>query len=264
MTKGHVCQRVMCCAAHSGACRCRDVSQKFSDVGRGKGVRCRRYDARYRRVVTLVILGSSTLKPAAREIVAWHVSREDPSAIYFMVPFDLYRRTIWPGAVMDCERLDEALDVIAQVRKSDDLMATIAHLRDLYGCEHLVYAGLRMPDLVETDPYLIFTYPGEWIERYRREDFFRIDPVFVAGKSGFLPIDWLTLDRKSSEAQHVFAEAARYSISGTGMSFPMRGPDGDAGILAFTADFARGGMVAVQAGDTRARLRLWASISTNG
>lgn len=140
---------------------------------------------------------------------------------------------------MDSTRLDDALEAIAQAQTSVDLKHSMQQVRDSYGLAHLVYVGLRMPDLVESDPYLVFTYPQEWVERYRRENLFRIDPIITASKSGFLPIDWSTIEQ-SPEARYVFTEAARYGIGKIGMSFPIRGPDGDASVFSFTMNLAGG------------------------
>jgi DNA-binding CsgD family transcriptional regulator len=137
---------------------------------------------------------------------------------------------------MDCKKLAPALDAIAHAHKSNELLKVMKELREIYGLSHLAYAGLRMPDLADTDPFFILTYPDEWMERYWREEFFRIDPVYAASRTGFLPIDWRTLDLQSPDAHYFFSEAARYGIGALGMSFPMRGPDGDAGAFSFTAN----------------------------
>jgi DNA-binding CsgD family transcriptional regulator len=137
---------------------------------------------------------------------------------------------------MDCKRIEPALDAIAHAHKSQELLKVMNELREIYGLSHVAYAGLRMPDLADTDHYFILTYPDEWMERYWREEFFRIDPVYAASRTGFLPIDWRTLDLQSPDAHYFFSEAARYGIGALGMSFPMRGPDGDAGALSFTAN----------------------------
>jgi DNA-binding CsgD family transcriptional regulator len=137
---------------------------------------------------------------------------------------------------MDCTRFEAALDAIANASKPIELLKVMNELREIYGLAHLVYSGLRMPDLSDARPLFIVTYPAEWVARYRREEFSRIDPVYSASRTKFLPIDWLTLDQQSPDARYIFSEAARYGIGGTGMSFPMRGPDGDAGAFSFTAN----------------------------
>ena len=138
--------------------------------------------------------------------------------------------------VMDCTRLEAALDAIANAHNPDELLKAMNELREIYGLAHLAYAGLRMPDLADADPYFVLTYPDEWVERYRREELFRIDPVYVASRTRFLPFDWRTLDLQSPDARYIFSEAARYGVGTVGMSFPMRGPDGDAGAFSFTAN----------------------------
>jgi DNA-binding CsgD family transcriptional regulator len=137
---------------------------------------------------------------------------------------------------MDGTRLDDALESITLVRGSSELVGLITSLREIYQLAHLVYCGLRIPSLNEGQPYLVTTYPDEWVERYIREDFFRIDPVFLASRCAFLPVDWSTLDQQSPTARYIFAEAERYGIGRQGMSLPMRGPDGDSAAFTFTAN----------------------------
>lgn len=136
---------------------------------------------------------------------------------------------------MDGAKLNEALDTIACIRSSECLKRAVSHLRVMFGVSHLVYCGMRMPGLERTDPYLVLTYPDEWIRRYYEENYFEIDPVHQAGRRSLLPIDWTTLDISSSDVRHFFADADSHGIGRQGMSFPMRGPDGDVGVFSFTS-----------------------------
>ncbi|WKA30933.1 helix-turn-helix transcriptional regulator [Bradyrhizobium roseum] len=137
---------------------------------------------------------------------------------------------------MDCKRIEPALDAIAHAHESNELLKVMKELRQIYGLSHLAYAGLQMPDLADSAPHFILTYPDEWMERYWKEEFFRIDPVCAASKTGFLPIDWSTLGLQSPDARYFFSEASKYGVGEPGMSFPMRGPDGDAGAFSFTVN----------------------------
>jgi hypothetical protein len=70
---------------------------------------------------------------------------------------------------MDCKKLAPALDAIAHAHKSNELLKVMKELREIYGLSHLAYAGLRMPDLADTDP---FFYP--YVSR-------RMDGTILAG-----------------------------------------------------------------------------------
>lgn len=137
---------------------------------------------------------------------------------------------------MDSAKLDDALETIAGVQHSSQFFEAIGTIRDIYGLAHLAYCGMKMPTLTKAPPVIIVTYPKEWIDLYHSEDFFRIDPVFAAGRNAFLPTDWASLDQTSVAARHVFSEADRYGIGRQGMSLPMRGPHGDAAAFAFTVN----------------------------
>ena len=58
------------------------------------------------------------------------------------------------------------------------------------------------------------------------QDYFRIDPVVIAGRNRFLPIDWLTVEHDKPEARHLFAEAESYGVGRHGITLPIRGPAG--------------------------------------
>jgi hypothetical protein len=59
------------------------------------------------------------------------------------------------------------------------------------------------------------------------QDYFRIDPVVIAGRNRFLPIDWLTVEHDKPEARHLFAEAESYGVGRHGITLPIRGPAGE-------------------------------------
>lgn len=137
---------------------------------------------------------------------------------------------------MNVSKFENALEVISGIKSKDDFEGSLGILRKIYGLSHLGYCGFGLPKLDDKNPLIVVTYPHEWMERYRRENFFEIDPVFAAGRKAFLPIDWSTLDHESAEARHVFAEAEQYEIGGVGMLLPINGPVGDSAGFTFTAN----------------------------
>jgi DNA-binding CsgD family transcriptional regulator len=81
----------------------------------------------------------------------------------------------------------------------------------------------------------LLTYEQQWVDRYIARDYFRIDPVVSRGRTGFLPIDWLEIDRSTPEAHRFFAEAESYGVGCNGVSLPIRGPSGERAIFTGTA-----------------------------
>lgn len=137
---------------------------------------------------------------------------------------------------MDSDGLDEALETIANTKNIEDLSSALSDLREIYHLSHLAYCATRIPALAGAEPYIVATYPTEWLDLYKKENYFAIDPVYAASQVAFLPLDWAEIDQSSSGARHVFDRAQEHGIGRQGMSLAMRGPHGDAAGLVFTAD----------------------------
>jgi Autoinducer binding domain len=57
---------------------------------------------------------------------------------------------------------------------------------------------------------LLRTYDEVSVERHAEQNYFRTDPVVIAGSKSFLPIDWLTVERHTPATRHFSAEAESY------------------------------------------------------
>ncbi|RMB07676.1 LuxR family transcriptional regulator [Eilatimonas milleporae] len=69
----------------------------------------------------------------------------------------------------------------------------------------------------------IFDYPPAWIERYKREGYFRDDVVLKTAFSNIGPYRWSSLDRSDKRNRRIFAEAEQYGIR-EGMTVPVTLP----------------------------------------
>jgi DNA-binding CsgD family transcriptional regulator len=101
---------------------------------------------------------------------------------------------------------------------------------------HLVYHAVHVPASGQTNPLLLLTYDDAWVKRYVERDYFRIDPVVIAGTKGFLPIDWMTVEHHTAAARHFFAEAERYGVGRHGFTLPIRGPLGERALFTMTTN----------------------------
>lgn len=124
---------------------------------------------------------------------------------------------------------------ILQARDLDELTAQLSEIRYSYGLANLVYHAVHLPHS-SPHPIVLPTYDPEWVRTYVERDYFRIDPVVISGKGGFLPIDWDDLDHESSEARRFFREADRFDVGQHGMTIPIRGPGGERAILSITSN----------------------------
>jgi DNA-binding CsgD family transcriptional regulator len=110
-----------------------------------------------------------------------------------------------------------------------------AHLLD-FGFRHVAYLTMRSPVLAPQDWIVSTTYPREWQERYSDRSYARVDPVLNACSHAILPVNWDTVPITSTEARNLVGESIDFGIGRTGISVPLRSPDGSFGLVSFTAD----------------------------
>jgi DNA-binding CsgD family transcriptional regulator len=143
-------------------------------------------------------------------------------------------RLTWAaGERMEFEAARGAIERAASV---DELSAVLFDLRNESGLAHLVYHAAFVPASDKANPLLLLTYDDAWVKRYVERDYFRIDPVVLAGRKSFLPIDWLTVEHSSKEARHFFAEAESYGVGRHGFTLPIRGPAGERALFTITTN----------------------------
>lgn len=134
--------------------------------------------------------------------------------------------------------VDEACRAIERAEDVDELLGVLFDLRDESGLAHLIYIATYVPALDKTNPLLLSTCDDAWIQRYLERDCSGIDPVWLAGRKSFLPIDWMTVKQFSEEARHFFAEAESYGVGRHGFTLPIRGPAGERAFFTITANTA--------------------------
>jgi LuxR family transcriptional regulator, quorum-sensing system regulator RaiR len=134
---------------------------------------------------------------------------------------------------MDFEQARREIERAASV---NELSAVLVGLRDESGLAHLVYHAAHVPAFEKVNPLLVLTYDDAWVKRYVERDYFRIDPVVLAGQKSFLPIDWLTVEHSSKEARHFFSEAQSYGVGRHGFTLPIRGPAGERALFTITTN----------------------------
>ncbi|SDT95255.1 LuxR family transcriptional regulator [Stappia sp. ES.058] len=131
-------------------------------------------------------------------------------------------------------------DVIEKLRvasSNDEARGLLNHVVSEYGLKNAVYYADRMPELTQREPYLALTYQEDWVRHYKEQDFFSIDPVLRAGAQSLLPVDWDILDRSAPKVRQMFDEARDFAIGHKGLTFPIRGVNGETALLSITSDF---------------------------
>lgn len=132
--------------------------------------------------------------------------------------------------------LEHALSVLNAASSEDDLQGTVSHIRDCYGLSHLVFHVVSLGAGSGKHPMILSTYSREWVDFYTSENFFDLDPVVHLSRTGFLPVDWSLLDHASRETSRFFRQAHSFGVGRFGLTFPVRGPQGERSLFSATSN----------------------------
>ncbi|EJN05983.1 LuxR family transcriptional regulator [Phyllobacterium sp. YR531] len=135
--------------------------------------------------------------------------------------------------------LSWSLAMLQRVSSKTDLNVAIANMRDRYRFTHLVFLVVRPANRADSYPFCCTTYPDEWTSLYLRNNYFEIDPIIELSRTGFLPVDWSNLDRRSSRVRDFFKEANSFDIGRHGVTVPIRGPGGERSLFSATSNLSR-------------------------
>jgi DNA-binding CsgD family transcriptional regulator len=131
-------------------------------------------------------------------------------------------------------RLEQALDELAKVQTIPSLDLYVHELRTTFSLANVAFHLVSAPRADKRNPLLMVTYDQDWVTRYVSEDYFRIDPIVLAGSSSFLPIDWDEVDRSAPRIHELFREAESYGVGNRGLTVPVRGPTREKSLLTVT------------------------------
>jgi DNA-binding CsgD family transcriptional regulator len=125
---------------------------------------------------------------------------------------------------------------VTHIERRDEGHAFLKQAVEDYGLSHIAYLGLNIPRLTSDAPYAAVTYSNEWIMHYEQSGYVDIDPVVRCGLTGLLPLDWGTVDRSRPEVKRLFGEAWEMGVGCQGMSFPIRGLNGELALMSINSD----------------------------
>jgi DNA-binding CsgD family transcriptional regulator len=134
--------------------------------------------------------------------------------------------------------LSDAADAVAS-RAS--LASFVDKVVDLYELKNAVYyrpGEGTGPDAVA--PLSVITYEDQWVDRYFEANYLSVDPVVAQGFTGLLPLDWAQFDKRPPRVKQLFGEAGDFGIGRQGLTFPIRGSDGEIALFSVTSDLNDG------------------------
>ena len=130
----------------------------------------------------------------------------------------------------------EILDNLREAKTAADLSAIFDDIRASYGVDNLVYHAVNVRGLTKDGAFLRLTYDDEWISRYYSQDYFSIDPVVEEGARAFMPFSWSDLDWSGKKRGEFAEDAKGHSIGMSGLTVPIRGPDGQHAMFSLASD----------------------------
>ncbi|MGL3104735.1 helix-turn-helix transcriptional regulator [Bradyrhizobium sp. BR 1432] len=131
------------------------------------------------------------------------------------------------------------MDLLLSAEHADafaEAMAITATALDL-----TCFAYLAMPQRTGKEPFIISTYPNNWVAHYVRSHYERLDPIVTQALESTEPFRWgLDLSARSISLaqQRFFGEAAEFGIR-LGFTVPIHDEDGSVAALTFAADQRR-------------------------
>lgn len=115
---------------------------------------------------------------------------------------------------------DPLIEAITTARSPDALGDALQNFSQMYGFQHFAY--LRLDG---SRWKAVSNYPAEWLDRYYKQNFSRIDPIVRAAKQGAHPFCWslhdAILKRERPEVIAFRDEAISHGIV-AGLSIPIR------------------------------------------
>lgn len=124
------------------------------------------------------------------------------------------------------------------------LLSSALHARasgfvDSIGAEFFSYIVVKRPFAMDMQSLAMMSasYPAEWITRYRDFSYHNYDPVVAHAREAYLPFAWGHrgfLQQCTKSQAKLFHEAHEFGIV-EGLSIPVHGPLGEAGLFSIVA-----------------------------
>ena len=135
----------------------------------------------------------------------------------------------------DFSRLIEESIAAKSVEDIHDICSAIC---ELYGFDHFFYAASFPSSLVKPFNLLISGFPDDWRDHYQARGYMRFDPALrhcVHSASPALWSDLAVAEGVDRRGRQVMREAADFGLV-SGVSFPIRGAQGVAGLLSVSTE----------------------------
>jgi LuxR family quorum-sensing transcriptional regulator LasR len=122
---------------------------------------------------------------------------------------------------------------------STEAMSHIEQAVQDLGFERLLFALTSTATTGSKDLYLHSTYPQEWRDHYEKHNLRADDPTVRHCFKSLSPFVWVPESFQTKEQQDVYEQASSFGLH-TGVTLPIRGLNGEVGMLTCVRDEASG------------------------
>jgi DNA-binding CsgD family transcriptional regulator len=135
-------------------------------------------------------------------------------------------------------RYERAQKGLEAIREPEEIKEFLVQMTSQFGLKTAAYLAVspvhKTPKADE--PFFSCTYSSQWVQRYVDRQYVQIDPVLKRGLSSVLPLNWDELQITDPKLKRFFGEAREHGIGSQGVTFPIRGRNGERAIFTITAD----------------------------
>jgi LuxR family quorum-sensing transcriptional regulator LasR len=124
-----------------------------------------------------------------------------------------------------------------------------------FGFDQVLYGVVNSRHALLEHAFVQSNYSEEWRQHYDAERMFYVDPTVAHCLTSTLPIIWQPETFSTKEGHALYEEASGYGIR-TGVTLPIHGPNGEAGMLSLASDVAPGKKFAIETAHHMAALTL--------
>lgn len=128
------------------------------------------------------------------------------------------------------------VDRIAATHNQLDFKLVLRDAMRRYELKSLAFMGFNIGNFHKSEPDILVTYTNEWVEHYRSEDYFDVDPVVHQGLRSIVPVDWSSFDRSHPRVKKLFTDSRDAGHGNQGLSIPVRGRNGDVSLFSLTCE----------------------------
>jgi DNA-binding CsgD family transcriptional regulator len=132
---------------------------------------------------------------------------------------------------MDCEVYNQKLSVISCIEELGKI--GVENSKSI-GCDWFLYAGFSQVPIASPRITILGNYPPDWMARYEKKGYAKIDPVMKRVAESVVPFCWSDLEVSGHEIEAFMMDACRHGVC-SGMSVPLYSGSGYSAVMSLSS-----------------------------